>query len=291
MRRLATLIVTLGLFVVAACTDGGGEAITSPASTARPTTTAVATTAPPTTAPPQGEIAVYVFFAGYPVEPGPFLVPLARRGEGDVAEALTLLLEGVTEEEAAAGLSSPVPEGTRLLGVEVAGGVASVDLSGEFESGGGSLSVLGRVAEVVYTATQFEAVDAVDFLIDGTPVDVLTGEGLIVDRPQTRADYVDLVPAIFVDGPYWGSSVALPLSMAGWADVESGVVDYTVVDVTGSIVAEGVVQATPGAPRSEFAATVTASAAPAPGWGSLIVFETAPDGSQAHVLEYPLLLE
>jgi spore germination protein GerM len=91
------------------------------------------------------------------------------------ANALTALLSDVTEAESEMGLSSAIPEGTALLGVGVANGIASIDLSRESESGGGSLSVLGRVAQVVYTATWFEDIDAVEFLIEGVPVDVLTG--------------------------------------------------------------------------------------------------------------------
>ena len=54
----------------------------------------------------------------------------------------------------------PIPAGTRYLGVEVSGGVATVDLSREFESGGGSLSMISRVAQVVFTVTRIDGIAA-----------------------------------------------------------------------------------------------------------------------------------
>jgi hypothetical protein len=239
--------------------------------------------------PPGEEFPVYFFFDGFPVEPGPYLAPVARSGAAEIGDALTALLSDVTEAESEMGLSSAIPEGTALLGVGVANGIASIDLSREFESGGGSLSVLGRVAQVVYTATWFEDIDAVEFLIEGVPVDVLTGEGLIVDRPQTRSDYLDLLPAIFIDEPSWGSGVVSTMTVSGLALTESGVVHYVVVDADGLIVAEGDITTIVG-DRSEFTTTVDLGSVVNPGLGSIIVFESDPDGTQLHVLEYPLTI-
>jgi spore germination protein GerM len=263
-------------------------ALTTTTTQARETTTTPAETTT-TSLPPGEEFPVYFFFDGFPVEPGPYLAPVARSGAAEIGDALTALLSDVTEAESEMGLSSAIPEGTALLGVGVANGIASIDLSREFESGGGSLSVLGRVAQVVYTATSFEDIDAVEFLIEGVPVDVLTGEGLIVDRPQTRSDYLDLLPAIFIDEPSWGSGVVSTMTVSGLALTESGVVHYVVVDADGLIVAEGDITTLVG-DRSEFTTTVDLGSVVNPGLGSIIVFESDPDGTQLHVLEYPLTI-
>lgn len=286
MKRLV-----IGLAVVSmlgSCQPGPGEATTT--TTSAPTTSAVATTTAPTTTIPPGEAAaIHLFFDGYPVAPGPYLVAVARSGIDDVAEAIDALLAGATAEEAAMGLSSTIPAGTKLLGVDVVDGVAAVDLSREFESGGGSLSIMGRVAQITYTATGFPEVASVRFLLDGVPLDVLGGEGLIIDRPQAREDWVDLVPPILVEAPAFGSTVPDEIRIAGSADLESGVVSFAIVDADGLIVEEGELAATPGG-RGDFEATVTVAEVPHPGVGSLIVWEWAPDGSQRHVLEYPLTL-
>ena len=120
-----------------------------------------------------------------------------------------------------------IPAGTKLLGIEISGGLATVDLSAEFASrspddvsdGSGSYSLHGRVAQVVYTLTQFTTVDRVNFKLDGKPVKVLFGmpdpesgasEAIAMDKPVTRAtdrdhySYRDhFLPLIFVDRPAW----------------------------------------------------------------------------------------
>jgi len=73
-------------------------------------------------------------------------------------------------------------------------GVAKVDLSDEFDDGGGTLSVTMRLAQVIYTLCQFPTIDSVEFYMDGTKIDVFTGEGLMLDGPQTPEDYYNLIP-------------------------------------------------------------------------------------------------
>lgn len=255
-----------------------------------PTTTVVGsttTTAGP--ALPESEGGIYLFFEGYPVEPGPYLAVVSREGVTDLEGALAALLDGPDEVEASMGLSSTIPEGTRLLGVEVIEDVAYVDLSAEFESGGGSLSMMGRVAQIVYTATRFDGVDSVRFLLEGAPLDVLGGEGLIIDQPQTRASWADLTPPILVEEPMWGSTRGNHMTFAGIAGLESGTVSFVVVDGDGLIIHEGEISGAPGE-TVDFSEPVTLDDIPHPGAGSIIAWEWAPDGSQRHVVEYPLIL-
>ncbi len=247
---------------------------TSPSvSSTLPTPATTSTISPTsTTVPPIGEpVAVYLLFEGYPVAPGPYLAPVARYG-------------------VAIGLSSTIPDETELIGVEDSEGVALVDLSGEFEFGGGSLSMMGRVAQVVYTATRFQNVNAVRFLLEGEPLDVLGGEGLIIEEPQTREDWaVHLTPPILVEEPMWGRTVGTELEIAGTATVDSGEVSFVIVDADGLIIQQGTVPTTAGS-RSQFSTSIRLTDIPNPGLGSIVVWEWASDGSQRHVLEYPITL-
>lgn len=106
--------------------------------------------------------------------------------EARLAAAMNALLAGPTDAERAAGLVTAIPAGTRLRGVDIRGSVAIVDLSGEIESGGGSSSMLGRLWQIVYTATQFPRTRQVRILIDGREREALGGEGVLIDRPLSR---------------------------------------------------------------------------------------------------------
>ena len=126
--------------------------------------------------------------------------------------ALAALLTGPTRAERAAGTGTEIPQGTRLLGLSIANGVAGVDLTSDFEAGAGSRSLKLRLAQVVYTLTQFPSVDAVRFSLDGTPVNVVSGSGVVLDHPVGRDAYRNLGPTIT---PLAGSWRRLPPAPVG----------------------------------------------------------------------------
>ena len=80
---------------------------------------------------------------------------------------------------------SPPPSlrGTDPLGLTIKDGVATVDLSTEFDSGGGTASMQYRLAQVVYTLTQFPTVKSVLFQVEGKTVTVFGSEGIALDGP------------------------------------------------------------------------------------------------------------
>jgi spore germination protein GerM len=195
-RRTAALIaaaVAALALALAGCGSGGDGASAPPSGTTPATTsTGGGTSTAPAATTAQATIPVDVFFirdervapASRQVAP-----PAVARG------AMETLLTGPTAEDQADGLTSSIPAGTRLLGLRITpAGVAEVDLSGEFASGGGSLSMLTRIAQVVYTLTSFPTVRSVRFLIDGERVEAIGGEGVTVDHPLTRADVAGQAP-------------------------------------------------------------------------------------------------
>jgi hypothetical protein len=129
---------------------------------------------------------------------GESLVPVARAHPptlGVATAAINALVAGPTRAERRSGVTTAVPSGTRLLGISITKGVATVDLTSEYEAGGGSLSMQMRLGQVVYTMTQFPTVKAVRFKLDGAPVNVFSGEGIVLDHPVGRSDYKDLAPS------------------------------------------------------------------------------------------------
>ena len=194
-RRLLLAVGALLTVAVVVTGCGGGDDAVKTSPTAAPTTTTAGRSSTPSTdsATPVGTVA--------PDAPGVTLEAIFMRGEKvgtahrRVAPtkavgraAVEQLLAGPTADEQAAGLHTEIPAGTELLDLDIADGAATVDLSGEFVSGGGSLSMRARLAQVVYTLTQFPTVDGVAFRIDGKPTTTFGGEGVLIELVQAPDD-------------------------------------------------------------------------------------------------------
>jgi hypothetical protein len=150
--------------------------------------------------------------------------------------AINALLAGPAPEERVRGLGTALPPGTKLLGIAIHDGVATIDLTSEYQSGAGSRSMQMRLAQVVYTLTQFPTVQKVRFRLDGSPVNVFSSEGITLDHPVGRSDYADLLPAIVVGKPAPGDQVTSPVTVSGTADVFEANVTVEVLDAAGKVV-------------------------------------------------------
>jgi hypothetical protein len=139
-----------------------------------------------------------------------------------------------------------VPSGTQLLGLTIDNGIAFVDLTSEFESGGGSLSMFLRLGQVVCTLDQFPTVKGVLFKLDGEPVDVFSGEGILLDHPVGCKDYEDFLPVILVTSPTAGERIGNPVTIQGSANVFEANVTVLILDENGDEIARTFTTATCG---------------------------------------------
>ena len=205
--------------------------------------------------------------------------------------AMNALLAGPQGIAAQLGMTTAIPTGTRLLGLTIANGTATVDLTGSFQSGGGSLSMQLRVAQIVYTLTQFTTVRHVDFKLDGIQVTAIGGEGLLVDGVD-RATFEAVTPAVLVESPLPGDVVTPPLSASGTANTFEATVNYTLTGPGDQVIKQGFTTASSGSgTRGTFALTLPFTASqPVP--ASFSMYEvSAKDGSRIHVVKVPVHLE
>jgi spore germination protein GerM len=117
--------------------------------------------------------------------PRPITIQDSARPQEMLESAFKRLLAGAKVE----GISSAIPPETELRGVRLGPEGIYVDLSEEFKSGGGSASMTARVGQVLYTATSLNPDANVWFEVEGEPLEVLGGEGLIIDQPMTRTSF------------------------------------------------------------------------------------------------------
>jgi spore germination protein GerM len=150
--------------------------------------------------------------------------------------AVNSLLDGPTAGERALGYSSAVPTGTKLLGIGIRNGVATVDLTSEFQNGAGSRSMQMRLGQIVYTLTQFPTVLKVRFRLDGEDVNVFSRGDVVLDHPVGRNDYVNLLPAITVDNPAPDDLATSPVTVSGTANVFEANVSIEILNANDEVV-------------------------------------------------------
>jgi hypothetical protein len=114
---------------------------------------------------------------------GEQLASVQRAGRTPL-DAMRQLVAGPTTAERRQGFRTYMPAGTRVLGVKVANGVATVDLNERFASGRDGASLLARLSQVVRTLTGPGGARAVQLLVNGGVV-AARFPGISLSRPIT----------------------------------------------------------------------------------------------------------
>lgn len=120
------------------------------------------------------------------------LEPVYRQfGSGSEAQlrsAFQALVAGPNPSEASRGLFSSVPEDTQLLNLTVQGNSLTVNVSKAFVREDGLANLQGRIHQLFYTLSQPATIERVFLQVEGEPLTILGGEGLMLAYPWQRQD-------------------------------------------------------------------------------------------------------
>lgn len=92
------------------------------------------------------------------------------------------LLKGPNSKEKAKGIYSEVPQGIKLISLDEAPDKITINLSSDFEQGGGTDSLYKRLYQLIKTANKNTTTD-VYLQLNGKPVDIFGGEGIMINQP------------------------------------------------------------------------------------------------------------
>jgi len=124
-----------------------------------------------------------------------FLVPQERQDpQASSSDPEVRLNRSLSSLVASAGkpdgnLTSTIPVGTKLLSAKILADGVHVDLSKEFTQGFGATSMIGRLGQVVYTATAQNPDAPVWITVEGKKLEVLGDVGVEIRQPITRQTY------------------------------------------------------------------------------------------------------
>ena len=100
--------------------------------------------------------------------------------------AIEALFSGPSRLEKIAGVYSEIPANTKLLGIKEDKNSYTINISDDFEIGGGADSMRTRVKQLVTTATKAANGKDVYLEINGKKVEYIGGEGIIILQPLQR---------------------------------------------------------------------------------------------------------
>jgi hypothetical protein len=206
------------------------------------------------------------------------------------SSALAALLTGPSGTDGPAGLSTAVPAGSGLLSLAVDSGTATADFTTAFATPGTPGEELARVAQVVYTLTQFPAVQRVVFEIAGSPPATFASGAVKLTGPLGRLDVLGALPAILLENPAPGDTVQGDLHLTGLAAVYEAQFRVQLVEGVGTVLVDQPVQASAGSGTwGTFDVTFPFTAAV--GSGTVKVYDlSARDGTRQDEVDVPVRL-
>lgn len=210
------------------------------------------------------------------LEPVPVRVPaFGEAPSARIAAAVEALL--MLSASPDPDLFTSVPTGTTLEMVSIDGPVVTLDLSGGIVGSSGSSSQETTFAQqLAHTARVDASIDAIVVTIDGAPITELWGH---LDWSAPIAVDPFILSPVTITTPLTGEEVPVgPVTFRGQATVFEATVLVTLTDADGTVLEDGFVTATTGAPgRGTWEWTVTL---PAAGEYTVVAGESDPSGGE-----------
>jgi hypothetical protein len=205
------------------------------------------------------------------------------RTEAVAKAALEALFAGPDPEEAAAGVETQIPEGTKLMSVNVDGGVAT----------GGRLGRVRRAPRGAVTGRQPGADHLHGHAVPDDPEGLGGRAGrarrLSAEADDPRQPSPKFVPLILVERPALGETVSSPVQVSGTASVFEATLRVRLQDPDGKKLFEDSVTASEGAPgRGTFSIEIPFTEE---GPATIVAFSpSARDSSEQHAFTVPVVL-
>ncbi len=221
-----------------------------------------------------------------------YLVREVHEVDKTEAVAQAALNELITGTPVSEGAINIFPADTKILGMKIEQGLATVDFSSEVLKAnvGSSGEALG-IASIVNTLTEFPTIERVEFTVDGEVDNGIDWWGHVglYEQPFSRDLSAVYEPVIWVTAPVAEELIKSPVKIKGTARIFEATVSFHLKDADGEIIAQGFTTATEGAPaRGEFEGELDFQPSKA-GKGQLEVFEVSmKDGSELNKVIIPV---
>ena len=102
---------------------------------------------------------------------------------GTLDAAIQELLKGPTKYETAHGVYYEIPNDVKLMWLKDENGKIIVNLTRNFEYGGGTKSIQNRIKQIKLTVDSFNTKKPVYLYLDGKQVEYMGGEGIYIEQP------------------------------------------------------------------------------------------------------------
>ncbi|MEW6447767.1 MAG: Gmad2 immunoglobulin-like domain-containing protein [Bacillota bacterium] len=204
--------------------------------------------------------------------------------------ALRELVSGQPETK---GAYRVLPPGTKILGIEIKNGLATVDFSREvLQANVGATGEALGIQSIVNTLTEFPEIKEVAFKVEGKLDEAARnwwGHVGLYGQPFTRHLFKVYEPAIWIYHPQPDQKVTSPLSVTGSARVFEGNVMVRLLTEDDRVLARNFGTATKNAPeRGDFKIDLKFNS-PGKGKGWVEAFSESPeDGSEMDKVRVPV---